>query len=297
LEHCKGGCSYAVKLNDNEVLSTTDCTEERCEVNISNSNLKSKLSAGNNTFEIYSDDEDFSKCTREFAVTGAGNSSSSTESSSSSAGVELSCPATPIAITGQDPSSLIIVDATSIQGCGQNQESCRYSVEGYVDPQDSPHISFGDASGKGTQTYKLKVTHKTTNASIPCDFTVSFIEIQSSSSIASSSATATSSSALGSSSAVASTTITLAYQGDPYIFVSGTTYNVICPQGALICTAPKRGTKLYVDGELKFTSLEWQEGKYNSATDPGYQQAASCSSISEAILTIVGGEMKCQNNW
>ena len=196
LEHCKEGCSYAVKLNDNEVLSTTNCTEERCEVNISNSNLKSKLSAGDNTFEIYSEDEDFSKCTHEFTVTGAGNSSSSSESSSSNGGVELLCPATPIAITDQDPSSVITVHA-SIQGCGQNQESCRYGVTGYLDPKDSPDVVFSDASGSGTKTYKLKAIHKTANASVSCDFTVSFKDILSSSSIASSSATATSSSVGG----------------------------------------------------------------------------------------------------
>lgn len=75
-------------------------------------------------------------------------------------------------ITGQNPSSPINVNA-SVTGCGITGTECTYQVGSNASSESLPY-SFNDPSGTGSQSYTLKVTHKTNGEIGSCTFKVTF---------------------------------------------------------------------------------------------------------------------------
>ena len=173
-------------------------------------------------------------------------------------------------ITNQAPGDPIILDVT-VSGCSG---SYNWNVPGATasgsGTNTSGSVSFYDINGTGDKSYTFKVDCQSSggqSVSGECTFHVEF-------------------------SSAAGIPVTFSYQGPATDFVAGKTYQVSCPRGGLICTAPAGGTKIYINNTLVYTTQDWQGDQYPG----GFQQVEYCSNLNGATVTV-SGTMKCKNDW
>ncbi|SHK53606.1 pilus assembly PilX N-terminal domain-containing protein [Fibrobacter sp. UWB12] len=163
LSNCYG-CSYVVTLDGTE-KKRGDCTTATmfniCNITIPNEDLASLTVGSSYKFRLYSEEDKFIECEKEFSVKGAAAEPGAPHINSCS-------------VESVEGSSVSI--STAVTGCAGANE-CTYNIEpsvaGYGDYHDNDPLYFSYNNGSGTVTHTLTITKGTKTDN--CTFDVTYV--------------------------------------------------------------------------------------------------------------------------